>query len=577
MRFPEFRFTIKLIACVLSSAALVLLGCNSSTGDAADTEEKEQTLYNGIELPEQWPPRYPAPESPEAMPVPYLDNPPSLISINTGRQLFVDDFLIEESTLRRSYHTPEFHEDNPILVSDKPWEKTVTGAPYASPFSDGIWYDEQAQKFKMWYLTGGGEFFDEAQSFVTAYAESDDGINWTKPELDIVPGTNVVETSWRDSNTVWLDKLETDPEKRFKLFNVQFFEQDRRWRFVVKYSADGINWSEGVAQSGDIWDRSTVFYNPFREVWVFSTRVGSPSGRARGYLENEDHILGASLVHRVFGNPKDMNNVFWFSAWDDEVRNPDYPEIQPGIYNHNAIAYESLMIGFFDVWQGPDNIVAGELGIQKRNELLIGYSRDGFHWDRPDMSRFMGVNGTTDGHWNDGNMQSINGVPLIVGDWLYFYSSGRKTNDIMWDGWTSTGLARLRRDGFASLNADAEEAYVITRPISFDGEYLFVNTDSSGGQLLAEVLDENGNPLDGFSRADSVAVSVNETKVALHWQDQKALAAAPSSKPVRLKFYLTDASLYSFWVSKYESGESGGYTAGGGPGLHPSGIDLPVD
>ena len=45
-------------------------------------------------------------------------------------------------------------------------------------------------------------------------------------------------------------------------------------------------------------------------------------------------------------------------------------------------------------------------------------------------------------------MQSIIGVPLIVGDSLYLYSSGRMKNKVMWDGFTSTGLATLRRDGF---------------------------------------------------------------------------------------------------------------------------------
>ncbi len=52
-----------------------------------------ETLYNGIELPDQWPPAYK--RSPrEPMPVPYLTNPPAVIPIDVGRQLLVDDFLI---------------------------------------------------------------------------------------------------------------------------------------------------------------------------------------------------------------------------------------------------------------------------------------------------------------------------------------------------------------------------------------------------------------------------------------------------------------------------------------------------
>ena len=54
-----------------------------------------ETLYNGIKLPEQWPPRVDK-LTREPMPVPYLENPPEVIVIDVGRQLFVDDF---DSTL----------------------------------------------------------------------------------------------------------------------------------------------------------------------------------------------------------------------------------------------------------------------------------------------------------------------------------------------------------------------------------------------------------------------------------------------------------------------------------------------
>mgnify|MGYP007006983365 CR=1 FL=1 len=39
-------------------------------------------------------------------------------------------------------------------------------APYAAPFSDGIWYDESEQKFKMWYLAGAGSMHKHRQSFL---------------------------------------------------------------------------------------------------------------------------------------------------------------------------------------------------------------------------------------------------------------------------------------------------------------------------------------------------------------------------------------------------------------------------
>ena len=50
-----------------------------------------------------------------------------------------------------------------------------------------------------------------------------------------------------------------------------------------------------------------------------------------------------------------------------------------------------------------------------------------------------------------------------------------------------------------------------------------------------------------------------------------------AGRTLRLKFYLNKADLYSFWISEWQTGESGGYTGGGGPGLSDKGIDIPVN
>ena len=65
------------------------------------------TLYNGIRLGRPWPPdwRY-ADEHPTRPP--YLADRPAVVPIDVGRQLFVDDFLIEETTMRRSSSRPSW-------------------------------------------------------------------------------------------------------------------------------------------------------------------------------------------------------------------------------------------------------------------------------------------------------------------------------------------------------------------------------------------------------------------------------------------------------------------------------------
>lgn len=532
-----------------------------------------QQLHNGIELPSVWPPRNPSPTVAAEMDAPYLQQKPKTITINVGRQLFVDPFLIRNTNLQSTYHTPNFYPGNPVLQADKEWEKTRDGALYAAPFSDGIWYDEKEQKFKMWYLAGAGILHKKNnQTFFTGYAESKDGKHWTKPNMGVFQNTNIVDTFDRDAATVWLDKAEKDPSKKYKFVTVERNPYNNNWQYLLKYSADGIKWGAPVALSGGIGDRSTAFYNPFTNKWALSIRAATAvSGRSRNYSEGSDLPTLISTAHEIRPDIQDKNVVFWFTPSNKEPRHPKFPEVSPGIYNFDAIAYESIILGQYSVWQGPENNIAGKLGIQKRNEILLGYSRDGFHFYRPSYKPFMAVN-ETEGAWNWGNMQSANGTPLIVGDSLYFYSSGRRLNKIMWDSDNSTGLATLRRDGFVSMKTEKSDGFLETETVSFDGNYLFVNANVAGS-FAVEVLDEQGTPIPGFTKKESVVLKkLNSTKQVITWKKHKTLTELANQK-VRFKFYINNGEMYSFWVSPWETGESRGYTSGGGPGLNPSGVD----
>ena len=256
-----------------------------------------------------------------------------------------------------------------------------------------MWDDEVDAKFKMWYLAGEGLLHKQSnQTFYTCYAESDDGVNWKKTTQDVLAGTNVVDTYDRDAATIWLDKQENDPTKRYKMFNIERDARDKRWYFILKYSADGIHWSE-VARSGRLYDRSTAFYNPFTNKWALSLKQSTQVAyRSRYYIEHESPDIAVSCAHRVPRGSEDGIMRFWFTPSNKEVRHLKHPEIEPQIYNFDAIAYESIILGQYCVWQGPENDVCDSLGIQKRNQIALGYSRDGFHFYRPTYEVFMGVN-----------------------------------------------------------------------------------------------------------------------------------------------------------------------------------------
>ncbi len=520
-----------------------------------------EILYNGIELPDDWPPRIKK-LTREPMPVPYLENPPQIIPIDVGRQLLVDNFLVERTTLQRSYHTPKYHPDNPVLKPDKPWEREGT-APAAMPFSDGAFYDPEDKLFKIWYA--GGYIAS------TCLATSRDGIHWEKPSFGVRPGTNEVLSHrdvnpasggrYRDSSTVWLDQEDPDPRRRYKMFVTATAPGARPWSLALRCSDDGIHWSEPLAVSATrIGDRTTVHYNPFRKKWAFGLRTSQAGvGRSRAYFEHSDATAGTKQLA--------TDAVLWMCAdrLDPHHPKPQYSHITPQLYNHDAVAYESLMLGLFCIWQGPPNSDCAKLKIQKRNEVLVGFSRDGFHWYRPDRRRFLTTN-ETEGAWNWGNVQSVGGCCLVVGDKLYFYVSGRALSDRFWDGDCNTGLAIMRRDGFASMDAGSEGGTLTTRVVTFKGKYLFVNVDAPKGELRAEVLERDGKVISPFTLDKCNPVSADKTLAALTWRGAEDLSAL-AGKPARFRFHLKSGKLYSFWVSPDKSGASYGYVAAGGPGF----------
>ena len=410
-----------------------------------------EVLHNGIRLPERWPPQ--RDEMPyEAMRVPYLESPPEVIPIDTGRQLFVDDFLVADSTLTREFHQAVYHPACPLIKPDRPWESTPRG-PMAMPFSDGVWYDPADRLFKAWYMAG---YWGPL-----AYAFSGDGIGWEKPPLDLKRGTNVALDIARGSTTVWLDHDEPDPARRFKLFRQI---EGAPPTFALHFSKDGIHWSGPMALSGTSKDRSTLFYNPFRKVWVFSLKDDNRNGRMRRYWESRDIVSGFNWVKRT--------TPVWVGADPLDAPRADLKRAAQ-LYNLDAVAYESLLLGLFTIWRGqPEDR-------PKPNEILAGFSRDGFHWDRPHRKALIPVSESR-GAWNWGNVQSAGGCVLVVRDKLYFYCSGRSGTPVNRDSGGSMGLAVLRRDGFASMRAGNAGGALTTRPLRFNGSQLFVNAAATG-------------------------------------------------------------------------------------------------
>ena len=537
----------------------------------------KEILYNGIGLDDLWPPRYQETTLTEPLPVLYLVNPPEVININIGRQLFVDDFLIEETNMQRGFHYPVVVDEGPVFAPYTALEVNEGYCPHACPFNDGIFYDEKDKRFKMWYHSG---WLDG-----TSYAESEDGVTWTRlselaPERDerIIPAQSGLR---RDGAGVWLDDNAKDPLERYKMFiyfrqfsldtknyhNTLRGERPMSNYAVLLKSANGIDW-EPVCRTGPCGDNTNFFYNPFRNKWVYSIRYNSRLDsrvRIRGYYECDDFF-------DADWRPGDVS--FWARTDINDRPDKDMGHF-PQLYNLDAVGYESLMLGMYGVFQGPPNHVCELTGHPKIIDLKLAYSRDGFHWSRPDYHPFI-PSSRTDKSWNYGYLHTHGGVCLVVGDTLYFYFSAYsgispKFGLDMYAG-GSVGRAVLRRDGFASMNAQTD-GVLTTRILIFDGTHLFVNADIGGhGRLDCEILDEEGKVIAPFTRENCTPCFENGTKLAIAWKETSSLEAV-ANRPVKIRFYAADTALYAFWVSPSKTGVSHGYMAAGGPGFK-NGVDI---
>jgi hypothetical protein len=314
-----------------------------------------------------------------------------------------------------------------------------------------------------------------------------------------------------------------------------------------------------------------MFYNPFRNVWVYSLRWGSPGGRSRAYWECEDFLQGMQWL------PDEP--IPW--ARTDSLDLPD-PRIgdAPQLYNLDAVAYESLMLGFFEILHGPSNDTNAAKGLPKNTGLCFAYSRDGFHWHRPD--RTMAINSEQRPVWDRGYVQSLGNICVVRGDKLWFYYIGFagdeklklgdpkiKMTSSMQSGLyanAATGVAFLRRDGFVSLNAADKPGTVTTRPVTFSGRHLFVNLDAPRGSLTAEAVDMTGTPVEPYTFANCEPATGDSTLAQLRWKGSDDLTPL-AGRAVRFRFRLANGKLYAFWVSRDNSGRSDGYVAGGGPGF----------
>jgi hypothetical protein len=184
-------------------------------------------------------------------------------------------------------------------------------------------------------------------------------------------------------------------------------------------------------------------------------------------------------------------------------------------------------------------------------EQQLAFSRDGISWSRPWRGNFLGLGPS--GAFDSGMVLSPTD-PILTRTQMLFYYGGFDTlhHQPMSLPWSAAiGRAVLRRDGFASWDSlPGRTGILLTQPLIAPGESLWVNVDAGNGCLRVEVLDPEGRVIPEFAGEKCRPISgdtarLDQCATLVHWHSAAALAAL-AGRPIRLRFLLEGARLFSF-------------------------------
>ncbi len=414
---------------------------------------------------------------------------------------------------------------NPLFVQDKPWEVRFDNL-YAN-----VIYDEKEKQYKCWYspfvidsaveTTPREERADTTYWAVSdqlkkegrwqremgiCYATSEDGLHWTKPEMEIRKWKgkpcNIVDIGPHGAG-IFLDSREKDPARRYKLFT----------GLTYGFSADGIHWTEPAEcpEVNAIADtHNNAFWCPQSQCYVGITRNWSGGG-----------YQGERIVART--ESKDF--IHWSQA--EEILRGTSPTKQT--YAMVVFPYADVYLGLVMIFDTQSDRVFCELAS----------SPDAIHWERIDEGVPLIANSETTGDYDWGTVYAAAYPVFLENEIRLYYGAGNGPHTNWRDG--SLALATLRPDGFAGMQPenDDQPSTIVTQPVMCTGKSLGITADAKGGSVRVEVLDADGFSLD---QCHAIVDDVTREPAAWHNADLSTFVG----KPIRLKFELRKSTLFAF-------------------------------
>ena len=474
--------------------------------------------------------------------------------IGSRRELFVDDALIDSlENARRRLHHPRPRDV--AITLDAPWEGAGSG--YHSVIHDGELYRLYYRGSKLGVENGKLLLGSE----VYCYAESRDGVTFTKPNLglheyDGSTENNIIWTGLGTHNFApFLDTRPDCPaEARFKALG----GTAREGGLFAFQSADGIHWSlmrdqpvvtEGAFDSQNLafWDSTAGVYRAYFRTFtegVTTGKVWKPGGyRAIRTASSADFLTWENEADLTYQDspPEHLytNQVApYFRA----------PHILVGFpTRYVERGWSDSMRALPDLNQREERAAAHLRYGTSLTEGLLMSSRDGVHFQRWNEA-FLRPGPERPDTWLYGHqyiawhaVQTEPSLPGAPPEMSLYASEGS------WHGDGSV-LRRyaLRLDGFVSVNAPLSGGELATRPIRFSGDELLLNfATSAAGDVRVEIQEQDGNPISGYALDDCAPVFGDSLERPVTWRGGSDVSQL-AGRAVRLRFRLRDADLYSF-------------------------------
>ena len=438
------------------------------------------------------------------------------LQIDTRLELFVDDFLIEKMTSDVAQHLHQPEPKEVALVTDEPWEGNTCA--YYTIFRDG-------RIFRMYYR---GSHSDEktkqsAHPEVTCYAESKDGITWTKPKLGLFEFNGS-----KENNIVW-DGIGTHCFTPFKDENPDC-PADAKYKAIARgrprgqkglyiyQSPDGIHWklmqpkpviTEGAFDSQNLafWDEHAKLYREYHRTFVNGKRA------------------------IMTGTSKDFIN--WTKP--ELLKYPDTPAEH--LYTNAIRPYERaphILIGF------PTRYLPQQ---GQRVEPTFMASRDGITFKRW-LDPVVPESAPKDRSGNRSNYMAWGLVELPSDrDHLSVYAT---------EAYYTGADSRIRRfeyrkDGFVSVRGGDKGGELLTKPIVLGklAERLTLNyVVKETGSLRVGLELPDGTPIEGYALNDCKPIRGEHLSGTIAWTGGADISTM-KGKTVRLRIELKNADLFA--------------------------------